>query len=173
MENLHLTINWDALNSLLLLSKVNKRLLHIPLLFHLLWNFPHKPIFFLESTLSLLIGKSIKSLMFALTYPINKANIYSCKIKGTIDIISMVTISYFNFAFLLAHLWYIRMPFSLLESQYSLNLRSFKMAGSSSSFELKPILSEHIEQSLEFLRQNFFPYEPCAVNIDLCPLGYR
>ena len=71
MENLHLTINWDALNSLLLLSKVNKRLLHIPLLFHSLWNFPHKPIFFLESTLSLLIGKSIKSLMFAFTYPIN------------------------------------------------------------------------------------------------------
>ena len=41
------------------------------------------------------------------------------------------------------------------------------------SFELRPITPDHFEQSLEFLKVNFFPFEPCAVNIDLCPLGYK
>ena len=46
-------------------------------------------------------------------------------------------------------------------------------ASSSKSFEIRPILPGEIEQSLELLRENFFPYEPCAVNIDLCPHGYK
>ena len=42
------------------------------------------------------------------------------------------------------------------------------------SFELKVIsTSQEIEQSLEFLRVHFFPREPCAQNLDLCPLGYQ
>ena len=41
------------------------------------------------------------------------------------------------------------------------------------SFELRPITPDHFEQSLEFLKVNFFPFEPCAVNIDLCPHGYK
>ena len=37
------------------------------------------------------------------------------------------------------------------------------------SFELRPLTVDNFEQSLEFLREHFFPFEPCAVNIDLCP----
>ena len=41
------------------------------------------------------------------------------------------------------------------------------------SFELRPLTVDNFEQSLEFLREHFFPFEPCAVNIDLCPYGYK
>ena len=44
---------------------------------------------------------------------------------------------------------------------------------SDKSFELKTIAPSDIESCLEFLRENFFPNEPCAKNIDLCPLGYK
>ena len=37
------------------------------------------------------------------------------------------------------------------------------------SFELRPLTVDNFEQSLEFLREHFFPFEPCAVNIGLCP----
>ena len=29
------------------------------------------------------------------------------------------------------------------------------------------------ENVLRLLRTDFYPYEPCAVGLDLCPLGYR
>ena len=29
------------------------------------------------------------------------------------------------------------------------------------------------EAVLRLLRTDFYPYEPCAVGLDLCPLGYR
>ena len=41
------------------------------------------------------------------------------------------------------------------------------------SFELRTLTADHFEETLEFLREHFFPYEPCAVNIDLCPHGYK
>ena len=41
------------------------------------------------------------------------------------------------------------------------------------SFELRPLTVDNFEQSLDFLREHFFPFEPCAVNIDLCPYGYK
>ena len=42
------------------------------------------------------------------------------------------------------------------------------------SFEFKRLSSkEDLNTSLEFLRENFYPYEPCAKNLDLCPFGYR
>ena len=43
----------------------------------------------------------------------------------------------------------------------------------SESIEIRPIFPKDTEQVLEFLRENFFPFEPCAQNIDLCPLGYK
>jgi hypothetical protein len=36
-----------------------------------------------------------------------------------------------------------------------------------------PLKEEKFDSAIEFLRENFFPEEPCAQAIDLCPLGYR
>ena len=41
------------------------------------------------------------------------------------------------------------------------------------NFEIGPLGKDAIEASMEFLRENFFPFEPCAVAIDLCPFGYK
>ena len=41
------------------------------------------------------------------------------------------------------------------------------------SFRIARVTEEHSEDVLDFLREHFFPNEPCAKAIDLCPLGYR
>ncbi len=50
------------------------------------------------------------------------------------------------------------------------NLLKRKM---SKGFEVVPLKEEKFDSAIEFLRENFFPEEPCAQAIDLCPLGYR
>ena len=44
---------------------------------------------------------------------------------------------------------------------------------SSKSFKILPLSDQDFDAAFEFLRENFFPEEPCAKAIDLCPLGYR
>lgn len=55
---------------------------------------------------------------------------------------------------------------------FLMSLKS-KMSTKTPPFELRNIIQADIKQCLSFLRENFFPFEPCAVNIDLCPLGYQ
>jgi hypothetical protein len=43
----------------------------------------------------------------------------------------------------------------------------------SKSFDIFPLNEGKFDAAIEFLRENFFPEEPCAKAIDLCPLGYR
>ena len=40
-------------------------------------------------------------------------------------------------------------------------------------WNIRPLTDNQSEHALEFLRQNFYPYEPCAKALDLCPVGYR
>jgi hypothetical protein len=39
--------------------------------------------------------------------------------------------------------------------------------------DIVPLREAQFDDAIEFLRENFFPNEPCAKAIDLCPLGYR
>ena len=41
------------------------------------------------------------------------------------------------------------------------------------SFKVAQVTEENSEEILKFLRNHFFPNEPCAKAINLCPLGYR
>ena len=42
-----------------------------------------------------------------------------------------------------------------------------------SDFKIRPLdVASDCEESLVFLRENFFPFEPCAKALDLCPIGY-
>ena len=43
----------------------------------------------------------------------------------------------------------------------------------STSFNITLLKKEQYDLAIEFLRENFFPNEPCAKALDLCPLGYR
>ena len=38
---------------------------------------------------------------------------------------------------------------------------------------IRRVESRDQENVLRLLRTDFYPYEPCAVGLDLCPLGYR
>ncbi len=40
-------------------------------------------------------------------------------------------------------------------------------------YKIAMITEPSFEDILEFLRENFFPFEPCAKALDLCPHGYR
>lgn len=40
-------------------------------------------------------------------------------------------------------------------------------------FNISHIQPKHHDEALEFLREHFFPHEPCARAIDLCAHGYR
>jgi len=50
---------------------------------------------------------------------------------------------------------------------------TFEKKKMSKGFEVVPLKEEKFDSAIEFLRENFFPEEPCAQAIDLCPLGYR
>ena len=43
----------------------------------------------------------------------------------------------------------------------------------SKAFDIVPLKEDFFDAAIEFLRENFFPEEPCAKAIQLCPLGYR
>ena len=38
---------------------------------------------------------------------------------------------------------------------------------------IRKVEAEDHEEVLDLLRTDFYPHEPCAVGLDLCPPGYR
>ncbi len=59
---------------------------------------------------------------------------------------------------------------SIIESQFVVDSVTSKM---SLKYEVSPVADNDHDEVLIFLREYFFPQEPCAKAIDLCPHGYR